>query len=584
MRRRDLVVIFAAALLARLVYLWQLRGYDLADVLILDPRAYDAEARRILAGGAFPHAFYQAPLYAYFLAGIYALFGHGFLAIRVAQALLGAASVALTADLSARLFGRTAGALTAVLALLYGVFPFYDAQIMKTSLTIFLSVALLWLLEPGRRGPLGAGRSLLAGVALGLGILTRENLLLFLPFGAFLVWAAGRNRRGALLFTAATLLTLLPVTLHNLRASGELILVTSQGGQNFYIGNHAQATGTYANPAFVRPDPQFERADFHAEAERRTGRRLSANEASTFWYLESIKEMLDDPGRSVRLLGKKVLIFLGGIELPDNESLYALRDAVPVLRFLPLSFAVLTPLAILGAIVTWARRREALFLHLFVLVNLATLVGFFVVSRYRVAVAPAFMILAAPALLALAAWARRAEARPLALSGLLVFGAMAPCSLPDLAGFDPRDYRSVNHFANRARMLANAGRNAEAIEAYQSALRINDEIAVLHYELGTLFVREGRLPEARAEMERAVAIRPESPNTRNDLGIVLAELGEAGRAEGQFAEAARLSPEWEAPLGNLARLYETRGDSARRAETLERIAALRRAAAMRERR
>lgn len=474
--------------------------------------------------------------------------------------------------------------MTAVLALLYGVFPFYDAQIMKTSLTIFLSVGLLWLLEPVRRGPLPARRAALAGVALGLGILTRENLVLFVPFGALVVWAAGRDRRGALFFTAAALATLLPATLHNWRASGEFILVTSQGGQNFYIGNHAQATGTYANPVFVRPDPQFERADFHAEGERRAGRRLSANEASTFWYLESLKEMLDDPGRAVRLLGKKVLIVLGGIELPDNESLYALRDAVPLLRVLPLSFAVLTPLALLGALLTRPRWREMLFLHMFVVVNLATLVLFFVVSRYRVAVAPAFMILAAPALLALAGWARRAEARPLALSGLVVLGTMAPCSLPDLAGFDPRDYRSVNHYANRARMYAGAGRDAEAIEAYRSALRQNDQVAVLHYELGTLLVKAGRLEEARAEMERSVAIRPEAPNTRNDLGIVLAELGEAGRAEAQFVEAARLSPDWEAPLGNLARLYESRGDSARRAEVLERMAELRRAAAMRERR
>jgi hypothetical protein len=62
LRRRDLVLLLVAALAIRGVYLAQLGGYDLADVLILDPRAYDAEAQRILAGGTFPHPFYQAPL------------------------------------------------------------------------------------------------------------------------------------------------------------------------------------------------------------------------------------------------------------------------------------------------------------------------------------------------------------------------------------------------------------------------------------------------------------------------------------------------------------------------------------------
>lgn len=563
-----------------MVYLWQLRRYDLADVLILDPRAYDGEARRILAGGSFPDAFYQAPLYAYFLAGIYALFGHGFLAVRLAQALLGAATVVLAADLSARLFGRTAGFLTAGLAFLYGVYLFYDGQIMKTTLTISLSVFLLWILEPERRRGVGIGRALVAGVALGLAILTRENLVLFLPAGAFLLWRGGHGPRIALAFVAATLLTLLPVTLHNYRASGELILVTSQGGQNFYIGNHAQATGTYANPAFVRPDPHYERTDFHAEAERRAGRRLTANEASTFWYFQSLREMLDDPVRAVRLFGKKLLIVLGGIELPDNESLYAIRPVVPVLGALPLSFAVLSPLAILGAFLTRGRWRELLFLHIFVLVNVLTLVLFFVVSRYRVAMAPVFMMLAAPALLALAGWARRAEARPLLLSGAFLLGAMAPCSIPNLAGFDPRDYLSVNHYVNRARMLAGAGRDEEAIAAYEAAVRLNAGVAVIHYELGTVLVKVGRLEEARGEMERAVAIRPEAPGVRNDLAIVLAQLGDAERAEQNFIEASRLAPDWRGPLENLARLYEERGDSARRAAVLAKLSTLERGRAV----
>jgi tetratricopeptide (TPR) repeat protein len=547
-------------------------------VLILDPRAYDAEAQRILAGGSFPEPFYQAPLYAYFLAAIYAIFGRSFLAVRIVQVLLGAASVVLTADLAGRLFGRAAGLAAAALALLYGVVLLYEGQIMKTTLTIFLSVALLRLLEPARRGPIGDARSALAGLVLGLGVLTRENLLLFVPAAAAALFLLGRTARAPLVFAAAALAAMAPATIHNLRAGGELILVTSQGGQNFYIGNHRGATGSYANPPFVRPDPLHERADFHAEAERREGRRLSATEVSDFWYLEAMREMFADPGRAARLLGRKALLFLGGVELPDNESLYAMRDEATILRALPLSFAVLVPLAALGAFLSRAQWRDHLLLHLFVAVNAVTLILFFVVSRYRAAVAPALMVFAGAALVQLGAWARERRARPLAASGALLVAAMAPLSIPDVAGFDPRDYGSINHHLNRADMYGETGRAEEAIAEYRAAIALNPDIATVRYRLGRTLVDVGRVDEARAEFERAIAIQPSLPDAHNGLGILLAQRGETRRAEEEFVTASRLYPSWVGPLENLARLYEMTGDAARRDAVRAAIAKLRPAA------
>ncbi len=582
MRRRDLVVLFVAALAIRAVYLWQLRGYDFAEILILDPRAYDSEARRILAGGSFPEPFYQAPFYAYFLAGIYAVFGHSFAAVRIIQVVLGSVAVVLTADLGGRLFGRGAGLVAGVLSLLYGVFPLYEGQIMKTSVSILFAVLLLWLLEPARRVALGVARSALAGVVLGLSILSRENLLLFLPAGAFVIYRGaarsdgrGGAARGAAAFCAATLATLVPALVHNVRAGHEWILVTSQGGQNFYIGNHHAATGTYCNPPFVRPDPLYERLDFHSEAERRAGRTLSATEASDFWYLESMKQVIAEPGRAFRLLGKKALLVFNGIELPDNESLYAMRDSLPILKLLPLSFAVLVPLAMLEAILARKRAGELLFLHLFVAVNFAALALFFVVSRYRVTIAPVLIVLAGAALVRLGAWARAARPRPLAASAAFLVAAMAPLSVPDLAGFDPRDYRSINHFLNAGEMYASTGRLDEAIISYRSAIAFADTIAMLHMKLGKTLFAAGRFGEAHGAFERAVALQPESPDARNGLGIVLGQAGETARAEQEFLAANRMFPTWAAPLENLAYLYEITGDSLRRANTLAALARLR---------
>ena len=88
--RHVAVAIFAAALLVRLLHIWQLRSSPFFDVLMGDARAYDEWAQR-LAGGDWlgSEVFYQAPLYPYFLGAIYAVFGRDLAIVRLCQAIVG---------------------------------------------------------------------------------------------------------------------------------------------------------------------------------------------------------------------------------------------------------------------------------------------------------------------------------------------------------------------------------------------------------------------------------------------------------------------------------------------------------------
>jgi tetratricopeptide (TPR) repeat protein len=404
-------------------------------------------------------------------------------------------------------------------------------------------------------------RAFLAGGALGLAVLTRENLILFAPVGAALLLAGTRRIAPAVLFVLGAALAIFPVTLHNYRAEGEWILVTSQGGQNFYIGNHEHATGTYANPVFVRPDPLYERSDFHMEAERRTGEPLTSGEASSFWYAQALKEMIAQPARAFALLARKLVIVFEGVERPDNESLYTLRDETPVLDMLSLSMATIAPLAFLGMILARQRSRELLFLHLFVAVNVLALVLLFVVSRYRVALAPVLMIFAAHALLRMASWARARRGRALAAAALVLAIPTAVLSQPEWAGPDPRDYHSTNFYLNRARIYAAGERLGDAASCYENAIALADTLAFIRFEYADVLRKLERGEEARRELAKAVQLRPEFPTARNNLGILLAEGGDWPAAEREFQEAARLAPGWSDPLQNLARLYDMTGNA-----------------------
>src|SRR5437763_12865770 len=98
MKRYHAYAVFLLALSLRLIHVWQIGHSPFVDVLLGDAHGYDEWARRI-AGGEWigRDVFYQAPLYPYFLGGVYAVIGRNLMAVRVIQAIIGAASCVFVA-------------------------------------------------------------------------------------------------------------------------------------------------------------------------------------------------------------------------------------------------------------------------------------------------------------------------------------------------------------------------------------------------------------------------------------------------------------------------------------------------------
>ncbi|MGH7789511.1 MAG: hypothetical protein ACRERC_21745 [Candidatus Binatia bacterium] len=396
--------VLAIALLAgalRVAYVLTLRSTPWFDQLVVDPEFYDAWATRIAAGdwmGARP--FYMDPLYPYLLAGLYRLVGRDLLLARLLNVALSAAACALVARLGRLLGGWRVGALAALGFAVYAPEIFYVGEVEKTTLSVLLTSAclVLWL-----------GASLAArfgaGVALGLAALTRANLLLFAPLCVLLcLWprAEWRARVGglpraplhALLFAAGCLLALAPVAWRNHHLSGEWVLTTAQAGQNFYIGNNPyNPSGAYGVLPFVRANPHFEEGDFRAEAERRAGAPLTAAEVSRFWFAEAFRFMREQPAEATGVMLRKAALFWNDFEVSDNQDQYLMERDSWVLRLPLLGFGLLAPLAVLGALAGWRGNHAVRLLGGFVLIYWATVVGFFIYSRYRIQVVPALLAL-----------------------------------------------------------------------------------------------------------------------------------------------------------------------------------------------
>lgn len=145
---------FVVALVLRGLYVLDLQSTPLATLLPGDAASYDAWAKRIAAGdwlGRHEGVFYQAPLYPYFLAVVYALSGTANLtAVYLVQIVLGSVACVLLLRAGRRLHSEAAGLIAGLALAVYPSAIFYDGQIQKSSLDVFFVCLLLYVLAIAR--------------------------------------------------------------------------------------------------------------------------------------------------------------------------------------------------------------------------------------------------------------------------------------------------------------------------------------------------------------------------------------------------------------------------------------------------
>jgi len=427
-------------LVLRLIYVAQVGGTPLVVPDELDPGFYFEWAQRIVAGDWFgSEPFVQSPLYAYFLALIIAIFGDGTVPILVVQSLIGAGTVALTYTVGRRFFDHRRGLIAALLIALYGPFIFYEGMVMKAFLAPFLTLALILAIDRARQAAQSPAASraplafVFAGAAFALLTLTRDNFIVMAPLLLLLVAALGggwngRGLRSAGAFALGAALLIAPVTVRNGIVAKEFVLLTTGGGEVFYIGNNTQANGLYVPPPFVRPDPRYEHADFVQRASEITGRPMTAMQSSWFWFNEGVKYIVSQPLDWLGLLWQKMLHFWNAYELPDNLDYTLMQWFSPLLGNLNFvfpphgvptlsvpgpggwvqtrlhllsTFGTVAPLGLVGLYLTRRRWRQLMPLYVVLFGYVGSVMLFFNFGRFRVAIVPLLALFAAETILAL---------------------------------------------------------------------------------------------------------------------------------------------------------------------------------------
>lgn len=598
---KPALVAFLVALALRVVYLVEFSGSVFFTVPILDAAWHVEWARRIADGNLLDGApYFRAPLYTWFLALVDVLAGAGAWAPRLAQAFLGALAAALTAAAVAflapddrRTAARWSGAPLAagLVVALYGPLVFSTGELLHEALLVPLVAGVMAAAAWGLRELDDPDAGVLpwfgAAFLLGLAAITRPSALALAPALLLLPWYGGRpgsndavstptdemrprargaggvgvapGRRdpapGRLLvpMLAGLLLPILPVTAINFIASGDLVLIASQGGINFYAGNNPDADGRRVvvpelaeTTGWAEFEPRVQEI-----AETAIGRPLRPSEVSDWWMARGGGWIRENPGAASGLLFTKLGALLSGYEVPNNRDIYlARRDSlllsVLIGRAGPFfwPWALLLPLAAFGLLASANERRRLAFPLAAAALYAASLLPFFICDRFRLPLVPLLAVPAALGLLSLMATVRLGARPPLraAVAALLTLVVTLPTW-----GADTR-VNVADAWHKLGEALYNRGETDRALAAFEeAAAAAPDDPAV---RLG----RAWTLVAAADSLQKAAAARRTADGAPGDtLALTMERTGArldslAGIEFAQLAE--RLPDSWPAQHGH----------------------------------
>lgn len=523
--------IFVIALSLRLIYFGDAQKSPFFEHPRLDGLFHDRWAQSIASGNLLgDEVYFRAPLYPYLLGGVYATFGHSLLIPRILQHVLGALGVVLVFLLARRYFNFPSAVIASLLAAAYAVTIYFEGELLFESLLAFLCV--LWFAVLPRPEEQRKWRWLLAGFVFGIICITRPTFLvvgaiLLVIVAAHFVQSRGwrHSLRVALLLAAGCAIPILPVTVRNYVVGHEFVLIASQGGINFYIGNNPKADG-FSSAIPDALGKSWENRDIEFQVEKVLGRKPTASDVSGYWYARALGFIGDSPAHFVSLLVKKLYLFWNHYEIPNNQSFYTSYSWSPLMRILPVGFWIVGPLAIVGFVRAWQIHTTRTMI-LFVAAYAGVTVLFFVCDRFRAPILPLMCIFSGYAVSHFITSVRKREYRT-ALVSVCVF-------LPAL-GLVNSD-------------LYDLGRTAPAREELR---------------LGLVAMERSDFTNAQTHFARAATMDPSLPNVQLSWGVAHWLSGNTQDAITRFHAELNTVGICYAAFANLSRVYlsERQPDSA----------------------
>ena len=325
------------------------------------------------------------PLFSLVLAGFWKLGVHSYTAQKLVVCFIGASTVAFAGLAGREAGGERVGLIAAGLAAIYPFLWVADGSLLAESLYAALMAASLWLALRFLRTRASADAAWL-GIALGAGALSRGEAVLLVPLLLLpLAWRS-RSAKAAAAMLAGFALVVAPWTARNLAHFDQPVLISTNSNSVFAGANcervyHGDLIGLWSFSCYgpVKPGDESQEAVEY----RRQGIDYARDHAGRLPLIATIR--LGRVWDLYRPLQQVQYEFLEG------RSRWASRAGLAL--YYP------TLLLAIGGVVLLRRRRFPIwpFLAFAVMVSLVA-VTVYGITRFRIAVEPALIVLAAVAL------------------------------------------------------------------------------------------------------------------------------------------------------------------------------------------
>jgi len=576
--RHHTVFFWAVLLLALVLRFAALLNFNdslYGDFLVWDENVYHRWALSIAGGHAqMPPIYDFTPFPAYIMALIYKVFSPDPLNFRIFNILLGVMTCALIYLIGKELAGRPAGFAAGLIAALYKPFIFFSITALKTALSVFLFAAVIYLFVIMLIKK-SAFKLLLLGAAAGLMLNVRANFIVVLPLIPLLILyhrCCGQNLaktmfRDLSLYLLGLLMAVSPFILHSYRTTGRLKL-TAAGGFNLYLANNLSNTTPYYRPvSFATSYPGTQAIQFVIEASQRAGRKLSPEEASSYWSGQVIQMALAQPAAALKKIGYKTLAFINRFESADNYHIGFLSRYVKFFKFPFFGIVLILPIGLAAMIIRAGRDRKVLFLSLIFLSYGLTLIIFFTNIRIRL---PLLVILIPMAVMGFqkaiqnsGRGRRNFAAAFIVIAAVLFVTAYLP--LPGTKDFS-------GYYNTHAICLNSQGRKKEAMAYWEMSSQMNRSYS------GFANLSLAKIYRGRKEYDKAVSYLDKIPDSSfaaadkyEMIGDVRANRRQTAKAIAAYDESLAINSGRRRPRQKLLRLLK-RFDRARFAKERQKLA------------
>src|SRR3989338_4946130 len=426
LKKKPLLYILLGSLFLCIAYSFVFRIHP-----VVDARAYDHIAQNIISGNGFVEdagadvKFDKAitrigPLYQYFLAFIYLVFGHNYEVVWIIQALLHTVS-AYFVYLSAKILFKKYEKVELMAlgsTIIFGFSPDLveiSAMLMTETLYIFFWTWLIWyFLNFIDKEKISGSKSWINAISLGiisgLAVLARPPVLFVLPV-IFLYFVFKKKYKQIIIMSVAIGAIFTPWTVRNYMAYEKIMPFGAAGGYNFWIGNHVGATGEQDKPeevedfiveygAYLVSDKSIDEfkifvrnypLDFIRLTALRINRYFSVIRPMGFWFYDSgISQFLFLMSSAVWSLLLFVLSLYASIKLWSQRSntlnyIFAFIFLTPLILFITVVetryrfqiYPLLSLLAGYGAVLLWQNKKnikEKAFIMAFGIISLNAII------------------------------------------------------------------------------------------------------------------------------------------------------------------------------------------------------------------